>query len=280
MLHKMLFIEPSSTKRRTSKLPMIERTIDDEKESNSQYNEQGQEFRFADHLSRALDLVPLLRGVASHAGTRRGRQGLLALVNEDSDNIYAHLLLDSYTGKVRAKRRRATDIQFNPTRSTADISRSEIILAPIADSAESARKEYERVEQASLAIRNDIPKLTHPPFYGAESSPLDSSTIADTDNDEWLPLPLDVWTLENIIQAEQVIDTLLKVKEWGMNEESQTWIPLLSEISSSIDKDEDLPSLYDEIAGTVEIVRVRSVTDPSGKSVSQDNECLKKAFLH
>jgi hypothetical protein len=262
MPHKMLYIEPSSTRHRTSKLPMTERTIDDEKEWNSQ------DFQFADHLSRALDLVPLLRGVASHAGTRRGRQGLLALVNEDSDNRYANLLLDSYRGQVPPKRRRVTDAASNPTRSSAKISRSEIILAPIADSAESARKEYERVEQASLAIQNDIPKLTHPPFYGAESGPWDSSTVADTDNDEWLRLPLDVWTLENIIQAEQVIDTLLKVKEWGTSQESQTWIPLLSEIGVLIDKDEDLPSVYDEIAGTVEIVRVRSLTDPSGKKVS------------
>jgi hypothetical protein len=268
MPHTMLFIEPSSTRRRMSKLPMTERIIDNEKESNSQDNDQDQDFRFADHLSRALDLAPLLRGVASHAGTRRGRQGLLALVNEDSDNRYAQRLLDSYTGKVPAKRRRATDAEFNPTRSSAKISRSEIILAPIADSAESARKEYERVEQASLAIRNDIPNLTHPPVYGAESSPWDSSTVADTDNDEWLRLPLDVWTLENIIQAEQVIDTLLEVKEWGISEESQTWIPLLSEIGLLIDKDEDLRSVYDEISGTVEIVRVRSLTDPSGKSVS------------
>ena len=268
MPHKMLFIESSSAKRQTSKLPMTERAIDHGKESNSQENDQDQDFRFAAYLSRALDLGPLLRGVASHAGTRRGRQGLLALVNQDSDNRYAHLLLDSYAGKVPAKKRRAIDTEFVPTRSSAEMSSSEIMLAPIANSAESARKEYERVEQASLAIRNDIPKLTHPPFYGAESSPSDSSTIADTDNDEWLRLPLDAWALENIIQAEQVIDTLLKVKKWGMSEESQTWIPLLSEIGLLIDKGEDLPSVYDEISGTVEIVRVRSLTDPSGKSVS------------
>jgi hypothetical protein len=41
------------------------------------------ETRFPDKIIGHLDLIPLLRGISDHAGTRRGRQALLALVGQD-----------------------------------------------------------------------------------------------------------------------------------------------------------------------------------------------------
>jgi hypothetical protein len=125
------------------------------------------------------------------------------------------------------------------------------------------------VEEAYLALQPDTTyNLAFPPLYGAESGPWDTTTIANTDDDEWLTLDADAWTLEHILQAEQVIDMLIKVKEWAMREESTTWMPSLAQLALLIDEDNLLPSLRDEISGTVEIVRVRSLTDPNGKSVS------------
>jgi hypothetical protein len=142
-------------------------------------------------------------------------------------------------------------------------------IAPIATSSEEARQEYEVVEEAYLALQPDTTyNLTFPPLYGAESGPWDTTIIANTDDDEWLTLGADAWTLEHILQAEQVIDMLIKVKEWAMREESTTWMPSLAQLALLIDEDNLLPSLRDEISGIVEIVRVRSLTDPSGKSVS------------
>jgi hypothetical protein len=141
-------------------------------------------------------------------------------------------------------------------------------LAPIATSAHEARQEYEVVEEATLALQENEHNLTFPPFYGAESSPWDTSTNPITDDDEWLTLAADSWTLEYIIQAEQVIKKLIEVKNWSSLEEIKTWMPILSKIGLLVDEDDLLPSVCSDIAGTVEIARVRSLTDPTGKAVS------------
>ena len=139
----------------------------------------------------------------------------------------------------------------------------------VATSIEDTKNEYALVEQATLALLNhDIPNLTYPPIYGTDSSPFDTNLIAETDNDEWLEFPTEEWTLEHILQAEQVIASLIKVKSWAEMDENQTWTPGLSFVGRDIDPDELLPQALSEIKGSVEIIRVRSIVDPSGRSVS------------
>ena len=131
-----------------------------------------------------------------------------------------------------------------------------------------------------------IPNLTYPPLYSIGSSPEDYTTIInDTDDDEWISIrSFDGWTLEHILQAEKVIEKLLNVRKWAKQDVTQTWVPLLSQIGCSIDSDGDvkndddnddgddnssvLPAVYKEISNKVEIVRARSLMDPSGSSVS------------
>jgi hypothetical protein len=232
------------------------------------------ETSFPGHLIRSLDLVPLMYGVAGHAGTRRGYQAILSLVKKDQETMNNNLLSNSLGALSRRKRAAlaTTDTsisQMSNQRSRHRKDRSRIKLTPIATSAEEARLEYELVEEATLALDDKQYNLAFPPLYGAESSPWDTSTIADTDNDEWLSLAADAWSLEHIIQAEQVIDTLINVKDWATLEDTtKTWMPRLSQIGLVVDEGGLLPSVLNDISGTVEIIRVRSLTDPTGKSVS------------
>jgi hypothetical protein len=148
----------------------------------------------------------------------------------------------------------------------AKISLARLSLAPIAASAEHTRTEYELVEQAMLALEGTNDGLAPPPLYGATSSPWDTDTTPNTDDDEWLTLSSEEWTLENILQADQVIQTLLQVHEWGNRTETRMWTPGLSRIAHTISALE-LHLAHNEIRGSVKIVRVRSIFDPNGRSV-------------
>ena len=145
-------------------------------------------------------------------------------------------------------------------------------LISIAKTAEEARHEYELVEQATLALQNNPLNLTYPPLYGKDSNPMDTERISRTDDDDWLDLAPDDWSLESIIQAEQVIETLRNVKAWAGTDECMQWLPMLSEIGLTIDNDNLLQSIYEEIHECVKILRVRSLTDPSGQGVSKMSE--------
>jgi hypothetical protein len=146
--------------------------------------------------------------------------------------------------------------------------RARIPLVPLATCASEARREYQVVEAATLATSKNSWNVTFPPLYGTGSGPWDTTTIEDTDNDEWLYLPADVWTLENVLQAEKVIETLLETKRWATLESTRTWIPALSDIASQIDEEDVLPDIFNDCKGRVEVARVRTLANPSGKSVS------------
>jgi hypothetical protein len=218
-----------------------------------------------DHLIKTLDLAPLLQRVSSHAGTRRGREALLSLVNEDRLSTTTIPKAKTFSRRERAMLSSTPQQGPGSRLSRAVASKN---LAPIAMSAVEARNEYELVEEALTALMND----TYPPYYAVDSSPWDTETLVHTDDDEWLDMPAETWTLENLIQAEQVIRTLTSVKEWASQTEAQTWLPGLSEIGRRIDDGENLPILYTEISGAVEIIRVRTVTDPDAKSVSSTQQ--------
>jgi hypothetical protein len=224
---------------------------------------------FPDYLIEALDLVPLLRGVALHTGTRRGHQAMLSLVKEDQTTVANKILGQrNDVGGASSRRLRA---EGSNTLHVARSSRSReriSSLVPLATSAEEARQQYDLVEAATLALSENSYNLTYPPLYGADSNPGDTSITEDTDNDEWLTIPADAWTLENLLQAEKVIETLLKAKDWAQLEPTQTWIPVLSQIAAEIDESNLLPTILEDCAGRVEVVQVRTLSNPTGKAVS------------
>jgi hypothetical protein len=155
-------------------------------------------------------------------------------------------------------------------RRSEQISSRNVELAPIAKSAKQAREEYELSEQALLALHGTN-GLSFPPIYGANSSPFDSTSVADSDHDDWIFLPGDQVSLEHVLQAEQVINMLIQVKEWSNKLETEIWIPSLSSIGKGI-VDEILIPIQHELDGTIEIARVKSLTDPNGRSVSQNSQ--------
>ena len=217
-----------------------------------------------DHLIKSLDLIPLMQVVARHAGTRRGHQALLSLVKEDDPTKTTRLLGRSGTGKFSARRIRAEGFYYS-NQPRYGIRR----VVKVARSIDEARQQYVLVEAATLALSKENGLgLTYPPIYGAESNPGDTSQIEDTDNDEWLLLPADLWTLEHLLQAEKVLETLIAAKGWASQEETALWMPGLAEIGSQIDEDNVLPSILAEIGGRVEIVRVQTLSTYSGTPVS------------
>jgi hypothetical protein len=233
--------------------------------------------RLPHHLVESLDLAPIVRSLADHTGTRRGREAILGLIGEEQT---AARLPPTELKAVSSQRRRVTGaFPKNKRHKDAEILLARLSLAPVASSAEHARTEYELVEQAMLALEG-INGLVSPPLYGATSSPWDTDTIPNTDDDEWLKLSSDEWTLEHILQADQVIQTLLKVHEWGSRTEMRMWTPGLSCIARTISAVE-LGLAHNEITRSVEIVRVRSIVDPNGRSVRDgyNRICSRKFVL-
>ena len=240
------------------------RTESVEKESNLDPS------RLPNHVVQSLDLAPIVRALASHAGTRRGREAILGWIDEEQT---AARLPSPVSETVSAKRRRVTGANPKNKRHTeAKISQSRLSLAPIAASAEQARREYKLVEEATLSLEGSN-GLVFPPLYGATSSPWDIDTVPDTDDDEWLKLPSEEWTLEHILQADQVIQTLLRVHEWGNLTETHTWTPGLSGIAQTISAAE-LQLAHHEIRGSVEVTRIRSIFDLNGRPVSSACICI------
>jgi DNA mismatch repair protein MutS2 len=87
----------------------------------------------------------------------------------------------------------------------------------------------------------------------------------NSDDDEWLDHPTLEWTLQDVLKAEKIIDMLLRVAAWSRSTATITWVPLLADVASEISFS-ILEQTRDSIAGAVEIVRVKTVTDPSGRS--------------
>jgi hypothetical protein len=223
---------------------------------------------FSKGLIEALDLVPLIQKVAAHAGTRRGRQALLSLVEYDDDSSKSKgsgSLHSRNSQLVASKKHRA--VMENRRDSNGKKVTPPFSLKPCT-SAEQVRAEYDLMEQAAAALQG-VQNTTFPPLYSAESNPYDTKTIPETDDDEWLlnhhKMAMEDWTLEHILQAEQVTAMLLRVAQWAARPEIQMWMPLLAEIGANIDTDA-IAAIQDEIAGSVEIARVRSIMDPTGRS--------------
>lgn len=263
----------------------------------------------SDHLISSLDLVPLLQDVARHAGTRRGYESILSLVRQDpsslrkdrSNGVLGLTTNPSMSSSSSRMKQWLAESTISSVRPSLDVGTSSSPLrrvdmppiATIAQSVEDVHREYQLVEEAMLLISSDSsdardtgkdkqytePKLSYPPLYGVDSGPLDTGTIPQTDDDEWLYLPAALWTAEHVIQAEQVINMLFQIKKWGLDGEITTWVPSLAGMARRVldggddryndeigDHETAIQAVYEDIKGAVEIVRVRSAMDPMGKS--------------
>lgn len=206
----------------------------------------------------ALDLVPLMQRIASHCGTRRGREALLALVSSQSHSSSRRL---SAFASTQSRRRRVQNITSPPPRRLP-------FRTHWATSAAQTRRQYDLVQQATLALRK-VHNLTYSPHYGANSDPWDVTNLATTDDDTWLDCvsPAE-FALEDILQAEQVVRMLLRVYEWSQGNATRVWLPLLSDIVAPMPVAK-LKNTLESLSNTVEAVRVRTLADPGARSSYQ-----------
>jgi MutS domain V len=217
--------------------------------------------RFEDDIINSLDLVPIIRGVADHTGTRRGHQALLHLVGEDDGRKF-----HAPTSIPARWRRVMQEFKSEPQRR---LKRYEELVS-IAKTRDEALREYELVEQAMIALGKNrqcdtVSEITFPPFYTSGSTPDNVCIRPESDDDEWLWMPPSELTLEHVIQAEQVLIILLQVYNWAVQTETSNWMPDLSAIGRRIPHNVLFP-VFKEIANSAEILRVRSAVNIDGRS--------------
>jgi len=98
------------------------------------------------------------------------------------------------------------------------------------------------------------------------TSPWDT-TVVNTDDDEWISLALGGYAesmdLENVLQADKVCSRLVQMWEWATIEATVTRAPEISKIVEEICIDQ-MRAVLSEVEGTVQIVRRRTISDPSG----------------
>jgi hypothetical protein len=241
-------------------------------------------------LIQALDLIPLMENVARHTATKRGRQALLEIVetassinNNNKNDKILRKRLSSHTSRrndwIRDKSMMTSSssssltTKFSPSSWRINPNNNHTPLVSIAQSMKEAQHQYQLIEQATtlLTISNDDDDNDngnlpwYPPLYGADSSPWDVDTVPQTDDDDWLLLQPQDYTAEHILQAEQVMNMLLQVHQWGQREGIQTMAPLLAQLTAAVEP-KPMKEVMSQIQGVVEIVRVRSITDMQGKS--------------
>ena len=223
------------------------------------------------HL-RALELDQVLSDVAKWTSTRRGQQALQEFIlvrkeEEEKDKKLSSKFNFQQKQQHRQAPARLPLIQMAQTRSEAVVG-------------------YEQVEQARLCLNDnnddgDDPSsslnLSLPPIL--RNDLVDRATSQKETNkkqeeeenddfDEWLYLPSEEWTLEHVVQAEQLLKRLLKTIEWSQEESITTWTPALAAIMTPVYEYEN--NYYQEtltlIQDAVDIRRVSTVQDISGRS--------------
>lgn len=218
-------------------------------------------FSFDPQLIESLNLIPIVESIASYTGTRRGYVGLMNLVLNKKNNVGTGLnSLAAASGRYSLRQQRIRDPTISGTWKRSSF------RAYIAQSASEATQIYSLVKEADLVLRSSNSlNITFPPLYGAEQTPFSSEVIPDTDDDDWLDSPCTEWNLENIIEAEQIVKMLLNVYEWSDCEEVENTLPGLARIGQRIEG-RLLQKLHQELDNSVEIVRVRTVEDPTGRN--------------
>ena len=236
---------------------------------------------FSPRLIESLDLEPLFQGVARHAATKRGKDALLRLVNRASPSSSS-----ASPGGAISRREAAlaatNSYQRSPLETPSDPIPDPIAILSIAQSAAEASDEYELIRQATAALGSTRPSapslpggstsmgevtLTLPPIYGGDTSPFDTTSPVTSDDDEWLPLALEGFAgsldKEAILKADKVVERLLQVYEWATSSATVAAAPGISAIGETICANQ-LQMLHDDTGGSVEIVRKRTISDPSG----------------
>ena len=237
---------------------------------------------FDPDLVRALDLGPNLQQVSAHCGTHRGRQALLRLVHLDQQQQrqnYYNKRDDFLEGGQKKRLLRQIDELI-----VQSSTRQRRVIASVAKSAQEARVKQEEGEQAMRLLRaGNFPSHLYP----AESKgPTDllANPIVTTDDDEWIHFSQpqqqtdqsnsdgddleqlqQFWTLEHILQAEQVVRKIVHVYDWAVSMESTTDADLLTAAAMEIPINR-LRTVQNKIANTVQVVHVRSFLDPMATS--------------
>jgi hypothetical protein len=273
-----------------------------------------QDDRFPDDLVTALDLVPVIDMVASYCATHRGQQALYKVVGQD-DTTKRTRTQDKQGGITRqfTSRKRQLYESAIPTVTaasfssdehdtahelnkdskstiyTTDISTSPIQISPIASSVNEMIDMYRFVDEASQYLKEEGPgqNKMFPPIYpiDATNGPFDMTNRrgrVNSDDDDFLQFTTakdDGWTLEHVLQADQVIAKLISLYDWSTrlddDKESTSLLKAMimgtsSGMNTSCGIDIDrLTKVWSIIHDTVEIVRVRTLTDAWGQTTYQ-----------
>ena len=200
--------------------------------------------RLDPEVARSLDLPQILELISDYARTVRGKNAILSAVAPSAPSPR----LSRQGSTMNAKRRRAsTSISAKPSLPTHRLA--------FASTREEAIREYDLVEQAQLVVSGSC-NVSHP-IPWADSG--------GTDDDEWLLMSPDEYSLENLLQVEQVLRLILSVCDWGRRDDITQWCPHLAGLTSTIPEDR-MRSLYTRVEGQVKYVRVQNAMDVSGKS--------------
>lgn len=190
----------------------------------------------------SLDIGPLLKGIAKHAGTKRG---------------YDALMIDSTT-----KLQSLEKVQWKRQSTQQQQQQQPFRLKPTQTWKETI-KQWQLINEATILLQEKV----YPPIYDVHSSPWDTQHMVDSDDDEFLFIQNDeTWNkLEAILRAEQVILKLIQTHQWSHSSSSI----LVSTIGQTIPID-SLQRIYQELKDTVKIVYTKqsSMLDPTGSKVS------------
>lgn len=235
---------------------------------------------FSEEIVKSLNLDQFVILLSSYTKTRRSQQAFLALANVTSKQSMDGTKQIQYASTIsRRQKLLESASSFNSYRTEInwiDIEKSrsfdrQQLKSRIAANASEARHQYELVEQAMLVYDKRLfqHNLTFPPFFNnVDESDQTSSRFKikkKDDYDDWFDLDPQQWTLENVLQAEKLIEMIVKVYEWSNNDNTLTWLPLLADIVHHINIT-SLQSILLETEKSIEIVRIRTITDPSGLS--------------
>jgi hypothetical protein len=231
-------------------------------------------------LTQSLDLEPLIQSVASHSGTKRGRDALLALLNKGTNQQKKRIELrnaskrKSLMSALDSNGKSSLKGVKNSQNESLTITRDMKHIVKLSQSSAECKYEWKLVEEAMDILTNtELSRTRLPPIYPGDSSPWDTTSRVDTDDDEWLIEILSIgWNgsleLEDILQADQVVNRILELSAWSIDAEVNNVAPSIAKICEDIDVDA-LTKVHEEIKESVTIVKgQKSYEDPSGTKVS------------
>jgi hypothetical protein len=229
----------------------------------------------SDKFVEDLDLAPVMQAVARHAGTKLGRDSILSLINIYDDNVVmgeSSLSGSSHSSLKKSRLSMMTNGAFRRprlgnstwTQSSYRFQKNAKQVINIAQTADDARGEWKLIQEAMdiLEAVKEGSSTTYPPIYAKDSSPWDVDLVVGSDDDEWLCSVLTgkqaSLTLENVLQAEQIVKRMLNVHEWAHKDNLIASCPGLAKVGGDIMAD-NLSKLHEDISDAVVIVEGRSL---------------------